>query len=31
VRPTFEAIIEEAPDHLKRKHDPKTGLVLLEP
>ena len=31
VRPTFEAIIEETPEHLKRKHDPKTGLVLLQP
>ena len=31
VRPTFEAIIEETPEHLKRKHDSKTGLVLLQP
>lgn len=31
VRPTFEAIIEETPEHLKRTHDSKTGLVLLQP
>jgi len=31
VRPTFEAIIEETPQHLKRKHDASTGLVLLQP
>jgi predicted DNA-binding protein with PD1-like motif len=31
VRPTFEAIIEETPEHLKRKHDASTGLVLLQP
>ena len=31
VRPTFEAIIEETPKHLKRKQDPKTGLILLQP
>jgi predicted DNA-binding protein with PD1-like motif len=31
VRPTFEAIIEETPAHLKRRHDPKTNLVLLQP
>jgi predicted DNA-binding protein with PD1-like motif len=31
VRPTFEAIIEEAPAHLQRRHDPRTGLVLLQP
>ena len=31
VRPTFEAIIEETPGHLRRRHDPKTGLVLLQP
>ena len=31
VRPTFEAIIEETPEHLKRRHDSKTGLVLLQP
>jgi predicted DNA-binding protein with PD1-like motif len=31
VRPTFEAIIEETPEHLKRRHDSRTGLVLLQP
>ncbi|HUP50693.1 MAG TPA: PPC domain-containing DNA-binding protein [Thermoanaerobaculia bacterium] len=31
VRPTLELMITELPRHLKRKHDPKSGLVLLEP
>lgn len=31
VRPTLEVIIEETPAHLKRTHDPKTGLILLRP
>ena len=31
VRPTLEVIIEETPEHLKRQHDPKTGLCLLRP
>lgn len=31
VRPTFEVIIEESPDHLRRRHDAKTGMVLLQP
>jgi uncharacterized protein len=31
VRPTLEVIIEESPAHVQRKHDPKTGLILLQP
>ncbi len=31
VRPTLELIIVEHPSHLARKHDPDTGLVLLQP
>lgn len=31
VRPTLEVIIQENPAHLERKHDKKTGLILLQP
>jgi uncharacterized protein len=31
VRPTLELVIVESPEHLKRRHDEKTGLVLLKP
>lgn len=31
VRPTLELVIVEHPTHLQRKHDPVTGLVLLQP
>ena len=31
VRPTLELVIEESPEHLQRRHDEKTGLVLLKP
>ena len=31
VRPTLELIIVEYPDHLQRRHDEKTGLLLLKP
>jgi predicted DNA-binding protein with PD1-like motif len=31
VRPTMELVIVEYPDHLQRRHDKKTGLVLLKP
>jgi uncharacterized protein len=31
VRPTLELIIVEYPDYLQRRHDEKTGLVLLMP
>jgi len=30
VRPTLEIVLEESPEHLKRVHDPKTGLALIE-
>jgi predicted DNA-binding protein with PD1-like motif len=29
VRPTLEVIVTEAPAHLRRKEDPKTGLALI--
>jgi predicted DNA-binding protein with PD1-like motif len=31
VRPTLEVIITETPSHLRRKHDPATGLALIAP
>jgi len=30
VRPTLEVILEELPEHLRRVHDPNTGLALIE-
>ncbi|WP_230533083.1 PPC domain-containing DNA-binding protein [Microvirga roseola] len=29
VRPTLEVIVTEAPAHLRRRHDPETGLSLI--
>ena len=29
VRPTLEVMLTEAPAHLRRRFDPKTGLALL--
>ncbi|HEV7372424.1 PPC domain-containing DNA-binding protein [Arenibaculum sp.] len=29
VRPTLEVILSETPAHLRRRHDPETGLSLL--
>jgi predicted DNA-binding protein with PD1-like motif len=29
VRPTLEVMLVESPEHLRRKHDPKTGLALI--
>ncbi len=29
VRPTLEVIVTEAPAHLRRRHDPATGLALI--
>ena len=29
VRPTLEVILTESPGHLKRVHDPQTGLALI--
>jgi uncharacterized protein len=31
VRPTLEVMLIETPSHLRRKHDPKTGLALIDP
>jgi predicted DNA-binding protein with PD1-like motif len=30
VRPTLEVIVTEAPAHLRRRHDPASGLALIE-
>lgn len=30
VRPTLEITVTEAPAHLRRRHDPKTGLALID-
>ncbi|HXE52962.1 MAG TPA: PPC domain-containing DNA-binding protein [Tepidisphaeraceae bacterium] len=29
VRPTLELILTESPSHLRRKHDPRSGLALI--
>jgi predicted DNA-binding protein with PD1-like motif len=31
VRPTLEVILVESPRHLRRTHDPATGLALIDP
>jgi predicted DNA-binding protein with PD1-like motif len=31
VRPTLEVVLTEAPAHLKRVHDPRSGLALIRP
>ncbi|MBW3600841.1 MAG: DNA-binding protein [Planctomycetes bacterium] len=31
VRPTLEVMLVETPSHLRRKHDPQTGLALIDP
>ena len=31
ARPTLELIVTESPAHLRRRHDPESGLALLEP
>jgi predicted DNA-binding protein with PD1-like motif len=31
VRPTLEVILTEAPRHLQRRHDPGSGLALIDP
>jgi predicted DNA-binding protein with PD1-like motif len=31
VWPTLEVIVTEAPAHLRRRHDPETGLTLIDP
>jgi predicted DNA-binding protein with PD1-like motif len=30
VRPTLEVVLHEAPEHLRRKLDPNTGLALID-
>jgi uncharacterized protein len=30
VRPTLEVILVESPQHLRRTHDPETGLALID-
>lgn len=30
VRPTLEVIVTESPAHLRRKHDPASGLALID-
>jgi uncharacterized protein len=30
VRPTLEVVVVESPSHLQKKHDPTTGLALIE-
>lgn len=30
VRPTLEVVLVESPRHLHRKHDPKSGLALIQ-
>jgi predicted DNA-binding protein with PD1-like motif len=29
VRPTLEVMLVESPEHLRRRHDPETGLALI--
>ena len=31
VRPTLEVVLTEAPRHLRRRHDPVSGLALIDP
>lgn len=31
VNPTLELVIRELPEHMHRRHDPKSGLVVLRP
>jgi uncharacterized protein len=30
VRPTLELVLVESPGHLRRRHDPQTGLALID-
>jgi predicted DNA-binding protein with PD1-like motif len=29
VRPTLELVLDEAPAHLRKRHDPESGLALI--
>ncbi len=31
VRPTLEVILTESPAHLRKRHDPESGLALIDP
>jgi predicted DNA-binding protein with PD1-like motif len=31
VRPTLELVLDEAPAHLRKQHDPESGLALIAP
>ena len=31
VRPTLEVVLTETPGHLRRRHDPQSGLALIRP
>lgn len=31
VRPTLELVLTETPEHLRKRHDPETGLALIRP
>lgn len=31
VRPTLEIIVTESPEHLRKRHDPESGLALIDP
>ena len=31
VRPTLELVLDEAPAHLRKQHDPESGLALIVP
>lgn len=31
VRPTLELILDEVPEHLRKHHDPESGLALIVP
>jgi predicted DNA-binding protein with PD1-like motif len=31
VWPTLEVVLTESPAHLRKKHDPETGLALIDP
>jgi predicted DNA-binding protein with PD1-like motif len=31
IRPTLEIVVTETPAHLRRRHDPATGLALIRP
>lgn len=31
VRPTLEVILTESPRHLRKRHDPETGLAFIDP